>query len=151
LTYRALGKALTNVNCERTKDPPWGLNGGKPGAVNEALLVRRDGAEQKLLKATSVPMELDDRLVFRTAGGGGWGAPGLRDRRAIEDDVAKGYVSMEAARRDYGYDGQERLPRRRTSPPAARRHGGGRHRRDRGVRQWLAGRLPALRDGFRHS
>ena len=78
LTYRALAKTLTNVNCERTKDPPWGLNGGLPGAVNEALLVRRDGSEQKLLKATAVPMEAGDRLVFRTAGGGGWGDPRLR-------------------------------------------------------------------------
>ncbi len=43
LTYRALGKTLTNVNCERTKDPPWGLNGGKPGAVNEAVLVAPQG------------------------------------------------------------------------------------------------------------
>ena len=31
LTYRALGKTLTNVNCERTKDPPWELNGGGSG------------------------------------------------------------------------------------------------------------------------
>src|SRR5215467_8373697 len=103
LTYRALGKTLTNVNCERTKDPPWGLNGGKPGAVNEAVLVRRDGTERKLLKATSVPMERGDRLIFRTAGGGGWGDPRLRDRREIADDVAKGYVSIEAALRDYGF------------------------------------------------
>jgi len=85
LTYRALAKARTNVNCERTKDPPWGLNGGKPGAVNEAVLLRRDGTEQKLLKATSVPMEPGDRLIFRTAGGGGWGDPRLRDGSAIAD------------------------------------------------------------------
>jgi N-methylhydantoinase B len=102
LTYRALQKAVTNVNCERTKDPPWGLRGGKPGAVNEAVLVRRDGSEQKLLKATGVPMEPGDRLTFRTAGGGGWGEAGARDPAAIADDVAKGYVSAEAARRDYG-------------------------------------------------
>jgi N-methylhydantoinase B len=104
LTYRALGKTLTNVNCERTKDPPWGLDGGGPGAVNEAVLVRRDGVEQKLLKATGVPMEPGDRLIFRTAGGGGWGDPRLRNRREVEDDVAKGYVSAPAARRDYGFD-----------------------------------------------
>ena len=104
LTYRALQKAVTNVNCERTKDPPWGLRGGKPGAVNEAVLVRRDGSEQKLLKATGVPMEPGDRLTFRTAGGGGFGDPRARDREAIADDLAKGYVSVEAARRDYGTD-----------------------------------------------
>jgi N-methylhydantoinase B len=105
LTYRALQKAVTNVNCERTKDPPWGLNGGRPGVVNEAVLTRRDGGEQKLLKATGVPMEPGDRLTFRTAGGGGWGDPAARDPLAIADDLAKGYISPEAARRDYGADG----------------------------------------------
>jgi N-methylhydantoinase B len=104
LTYRALRKAVTNVNCERTKDPPWGLHGGKPGAVNEALLVRRDGSEERLLKATGVPMEPGDRLTFRTAGGGGWGDPRGRDPAALADDIAKGYVSREAARRDYGME-----------------------------------------------
>ena len=49
LTYRALHKCVANVNCERTKDPPWGLHGGRPAAVNEATLIRRDGSAQKLL------------------------------------------------------------------------------------------------------
>ena len=80
LTYRALQKAVTNVNCERTKDPPWGLHGGKPGAVNEAVLTRPDGTTRKLLKATGVPLEPGDRLTYRTAGGGGFGDPRERDR-----------------------------------------------------------------------
>jgi N-methylhydantoinase B len=68
--------------------------------------VRRDGTEQKLLKATSVPMEEGDRLIFRTAGGGGWGPPHQREHGQIANDVAKGYVSVGAARREYGYDGR---------------------------------------------
>ena len=102
LTYRALQRAVTNVNCERTKDPPWGLHGGKPGAVNEAVLVRPDGSEQKLKKATGVPMEPGDRLTFRTAGGGGFGDPAARDPAAVADDIASGYVSPAAALREYG-------------------------------------------------
>ena len=103
LTYRALQKCVANVNNERTKDPPWGLQGGKSGAVNEAVLIRRDGSTQKLLKATGVSLEPGDRLTFGTAGGGGWGDPRRRDRRALEDDIRSGLVSPEAARRDYGY------------------------------------------------
>jgi N-methylhydantoinase B len=103
LTYRALQNCVANVNNERTKDPPWGLHGGKPAAVNEAELIRGDGTSQKLLKATGVTLGPGDRLSFRTAGGGGWGDARERDRRDIERDVAAGYVSMEAARRDYGY------------------------------------------------
>ena len=104
LSYRALQPCLANVNCERTKDPPWGLNGGKPGAVNDATLIGADGSERKLKKATGVTMQAGDRLIFSTAGGGGWGDPRRRDRKAVAADVHAGYVSPEAARRDYGFD-----------------------------------------------
>ena len=104
LSYRALQPCVANVNCERTKDPPWGLNGGKPGAVNDATLIGADGSERKLKKATGVTMQAGDRLIFSTAGGGGWGDPRRRDRKAVAADVHAGYVSPEAARRDYGFD-----------------------------------------------
>lgn len=103
LTYRALQTCVANVNCERTRDPPWGLHGGGAAAVNAATLVRADGSEQKLLKATGVAMNAGDRLTFGTAGGGGWGDPRKRRREEIKDDLRKGYISAEAARRDYGY------------------------------------------------
>jgi N-methylhydantoinase B len=104
MTYHALQSCVANVNNERTKDPPWGLGGGKPGAVNEATLIRRDGSETKLKKATGVRLEAGDRLIFSTAGGGGWGDPRTRERQAVADDLRAGYVSAEAARRDYGFD-----------------------------------------------
>ena len=80
---------VANVNCERTKNPPWGLNGGKPGAVNEATLIRRDGSEHKLKKATGVRMEAGDRMTFLTAGGGGWGDPKTRARSACRGRRAR--------------------------------------------------------------
>jgi len=103
LTYRALQTCVANVNCDRTKDPPWGLNGGRPGAVNEAVLLRGDGSMRKLLKETGVALAPGDRLTFRTAGGGGWGEPRERAHAAIARDIAAGYVSPKAARRDYGH------------------------------------------------
>ena len=106
LTYKALQGCVANVNNERTKDPPWGLGGGKPGAVNDATLIKRDGSARKLKKATGVVLEAGDRLTFSTAGGGGWGDPRRRERQAVADDVRAGYVSAEAARRDYGYEAQ---------------------------------------------
>ena len=102
LTYRALQTCVANVNCDRTKDPPWGLHGGRPAAVNAATLIRSDGSAQNLLKATGVTMEAGDRLTFSTAGGGGWGDPRERARAEIEADVRQGYISSDAARRDYG-------------------------------------------------
>jgi N-methylhydantoinase B len=103
LTYRALQPCVANVNCERTQDPPWGLNGGQPGAVNEATLIRADGSERKLKKATGITMQAGDRLIFSTAGGGGWGDPHNRDRQSVAADLRAGFVSPEAARRDYGF------------------------------------------------
>jgi N-methylhydantoinase B len=50
-----------------------------------------------------VQLEPGDRLTFRTAGGGGWGDPRVRDRAEIARDVVAGLVSVEAAARDYGY------------------------------------------------
>jgi N-methylhydantoinase B len=102
LTYRALQTCVANVNCDRTKDPPWGLHGGRPAAVNAATLIRSDGSAQNLLKATGVTLEAGDRLTFSTAGGGGWGDPRERVRAEIEADVRQGYISSDAARRDYG-------------------------------------------------
>jgi N-methylhydantoinase B/oxoprolinase/acetone carboxylase alpha subunit len=103
LTYRALQDCVANVNCERTMDPPWGLHGGKPGAVNEAVVTRVDGHSENLRKATGVALATGDRLTFRTAGGGGWGDPRQRAHEEIDRDVAAGYVSRDAAMRDYGY------------------------------------------------
>jgi N-methylhydantoinase B len=37
-----------------------------------------------------------------TGGGGGFGSPAERDPEAVRRDVREGYVTAEAARRDYG-------------------------------------------------
>jgi N-methylhydantoinase B len=37
-------------------------------------------------------------------GGGGYGDPGRRDRDRVRRDVAEGFVSPEAAARDYGLE-----------------------------------------------
>ena len=45
----------------------------------------------------------DDRSGY--GGQGGYGNPHERDPKAVAEDVADGYVSAEAARRDYGWRG----------------------------------------------
>ena len=46
-----------------------------------------------------------DRLIIEMPGGGGMGAPAERDPAAVRRDVRAGYVSAEAAERDYGVTG----------------------------------------------
>ncbi len=47
-------------------------------------------------------METGERLVYRFGGGGGWGDPLDRDPDAVLEDVWDEYVSIEAARDEYG-------------------------------------------------
>ena len=47
-------------------------------------------------------MQPGDRLLFRTAGAGGWGDPLLRDPAIVERDVRRRLVSKEAAAELYG-------------------------------------------------
>jgi N-methylhydantoinase B len=72
----------------------------------------RDGAP-RIFELNGVPLqakgnyqlEHDDILKVADAGGGGYGEPRLRDRRRIAADLAEGFVTLEGARRDYGFDG----------------------------------------------
>jgi N-methylhydantoinase B len=53
-------------------------------------------------KATQHPIAAGDLVRILTGGGGGYGPPAERDPEAVRRDVSEGYVSAEAARRDYG-------------------------------------------------
>ena len=45
------------------------------------------------------------RMRIIEAGGGGFGDPKARERAAIAEDVTQGYVSRQAARDIYGWNG----------------------------------------------
>ncbi|MBP1846584.1 N-methylhydantoinase B [Rhizobium petrolearium] len=111
LTYRCLRACRGNINFDRTVTPPWGLHGGKAGEISLAIIDRADGTQQKVHKATDVQFKPGDRITFLTAGGGGYGDPRNRSRSDLEEDLANGRVSPEAAVRDYGYD-EPAQPRR---------------------------------------
>ena len=85
---------------DRQKYPADGLLGGQPGALVEIALA--DGRRPH--PKSRGTLEPGDRLILRFAGGGGYGDPRRRDREAVRADVRGGYVSPEAARRDYGLD-----------------------------------------------
>jgi len=53
-------------------------------------------------KATQHPIAAVEIVRIMTGGGGGWGSPAERDPEAVRRDVREGYVSADAARRDYG-------------------------------------------------
>ena len=100
--YEFLAPAFITFSLERKVDPPWGLRGGKDGAVNGVEITTPDGAVRHVRKATQHPIAAGERVRIMTGGGGGFGPAAERDPESIRRDVREGYVTPEAARRDYG-------------------------------------------------
>jgi 5-oxoprolinase (ATP-hydrolysing) len=65
---------LSLITQRRGKHPPFGLEGGGPGALGENLLRRRDGATERLPGIAERTVAAGDMLELRTPGGGGFGA-----------------------------------------------------------------------------
>jgi N-methylhydantoinase B len=102
-TWTLLSEGATlSLLGERHKIPPWGLQGGGPGALGEYVLLKRDGSKVILPSKCTVPIDEGDTLVIKTPGGGGYGNPFERPPTLVQEDVAHGLVSVESANRDYG-------------------------------------------------
>lgn len=82
---------------DRTKYPAEGLDGGQAGALGEFLLNGRPAGPK-----TIIWMEPEDKVDMNPPGGGGYGDPFDRDPARVLNDVVNGYVSIDAARSDYG-------------------------------------------------
>lgn len=100
--YQVLSPAFITFSLERKATPPWGLWGGKDGAVNGVEITSPDGSVRHVRKATQHAIAAGEIVRIMTGGGGGHGPPSERDPEAVRRDVREGYVSPEAARRDYG-------------------------------------------------
>jgi N-methylhydantoinase B len=96
-------EAIFNVGSERGLHPPQGLFGGKEGALYECVIQRSDGTEQKIPpKGQPNVVYKNDVVSIHSAGAGGYGDPLERPPELVMADVLDGYVSEEAAKRDYG-------------------------------------------------
>ncbi len=84
----------------RTEFPSKGFFGGGVGAR------RVHAVEGKPVHAKGrIEVAPGARMTITEAGGGGYGDPSKRARSAVARDVAEGYVTAEAARREYGFEG----------------------------------------------
>lgn len=104
LTFRVLtdDSNVLGRGLERLLFRPWGSNGGKPGLPGQLIVNRGTVGERQLGKIDVLTVNAGDTVTFLTPGAGGWGDPVLRDPQAVLNDVSNGFVSVEAARRDYG-------------------------------------------------
>jgi N-methylhydantoinase B len=88
---------------ERGKYPPFGVNGGRTAALNKFIYETDAGERTPSLvsKITDIRIRPGQKVRLETPGGGGFGDPASRDPARVARDVRLGYVSREAARRDY--------------------------------------------------
>ena len=104
-TWRVLERqAMASVCCERTVTPPFGLDGGLPGAPAVATLTPPSGNTRTLTSKGGFLAPAGSLVVLEAPGSGGYGDPRDRDPAALSEDLLDGYVTPAAARRDYGFD-----------------------------------------------
>ena len=102
VAYRFLCDGAIAIHDDRWLTYPWGVNGGEPGRRSSKRLVRAAGGEEWLpSKCENIAVKVGDLLYFNTWGGGGWGDPYERDPELVRQDVSRGIVTREGARR-YG-------------------------------------------------
>ncbi len=83
---------------DRVDHPARGRRGGKAGAPT--FIGRSDGAKMRGKGKQFVPHGARVQMEF--PGGAGYGAPKGRDVRKVQQDLAKGYISAQIARDEYG-------------------------------------------------
>lgn len=101
--FRCLADMLNNTEVGRIRCPAWGLFEGAQGSPGVNTLELPDGTVEEIrFGGINRRLPPGARLTVRTGGGGGYGPPLERDPEAVAADVRDGYVSREAAERDYG-------------------------------------------------
>jgi N-methylhydantoinase B len=91
---------LTNLT-DRQKFPPYGLFGGKPGRPGRTVI--NPGSQAQVVPSKqSRGFEYGDVISFQQPGAGGYGDPLARDPARVLADVLDDYVSVDAARGEYG-------------------------------------------------
>jgi N-methylhydantoinase B len=109
--WRMLERAdATCALCmERMTSPPFGLLGGKAGAPAVVTLTTPDGATRHLPSKGAFLAPAGSVVDMIVPGSGGFGPPAERDKAAIGRDLIDGYITLAAAKKDYGIADPDQL------------------------------------------
>ena len=118
--YELLAPSATlTFRTDRRDHPPYGLDGGEPGAPSSNIVVSGDEARAlPTMPMHAFTLRQGDRFTHVSAGGGGFGDPFERDPAAVLEDVLDGKVSVAAARDRYGVVVSDGGGHRRRERPA---------------------------------
>jgi N-methylhydantoinase B len=95
--------AELGTRMENTKFPPYGVAGGRAGRPGKIILNPGTAEEREIPQiGDGVQLRHGDLFRLMTCGGGGWGDPYTRDPLLVQQDVARGFVSVHGALEDYG-------------------------------------------------
>ncbi len=97
--------ALTHVGDGTKFPPPSRLGGGSPRdaeRVHTKFIVGRDGSREPIPLHSLKTAEDGQRILVLLPGGGAVGAAFERDPELVRRDVEAGFVSLKAAREEYG-------------------------------------------------
>ena len=102
--YEVLAEhAVLSMRIDSVVNPPWGVGGGMRGGTGRAVVNPGTPHERKLAPLSDgTVLRRGDILLLETGGGGGHGHPFDRPAEQVLQDVRDGFVSVAAARRDYG-------------------------------------------------
>ena len=93
------GEAKASFMMDHGRTGPFGMLGGKPGAMNDIRISQAGALSRPAYGSKGDGFELaaGDWVLVNTPGGGGYGDPGDRPRELIERDLARRYLTREEA------------------------------------------------------
>jgi N-methylhydantoinase B len=96
-------EAVVSVRIDAVANPPWGVAGGRSASGGRAV-INPGTPQERVVPSISDGHKVrkGDIVRIETGGGGGWGDPFEREPERVLADVRGGFVSRDAAERDYG-------------------------------------------------
>lgn len=99
--FHMLEDAYVTSAVERSKNAPWGLEGGGTARPNGVALRYPDGRRKEFAKATRLLVPKGTTLELYCGGGGGFGPPAERPREDVLEDLREGYITEDFVRKHY--------------------------------------------------
>lgn len=101
---RILTDGIITHESERHTNVPWGIFGGKPGAVGKCDIYNAAGGAVREMpsKFHGLAVKKGDVMAYYSPCGGGFGSPLERDPAKVLEDVLDGFCSPQDAADVYG-------------------------------------------------